>query len=476
MSHPSSSPKPGAPRVIVIGAGISGLTCAHRLHALGVDAHVLESAPRAGGCIQTLRQQDWLLELGPNTYTRKPASEELVGELGLASEQLVEPMRRQPRYIYDGGRLLEVPMGPAGLLTTRILSPAGKLRLLREPFLTRRPPEEQSVADFIREHLGAEALEMLVGPFVSGVYAGDPERMSMPVAFPLIYDFARRRGSVMRGALSFLRERRRERRQAGQARRPRAPSALCSFPRGMTQLPEALSGALDGRLHCGLTVHRIETRPAGYVLHTSDAAGQVGLWEGQALVCATPAPAAAELLAPFLPEAATALTEIAYTPVMIAHLGAPLSAFRVAPRGFGFLVPRGREVRALGVLFTSAVFPGRAPDGRTLLTAFYGGATDPGVLSVSDGEIAETLRRDLSAALGWEGSCDLLRVTRWPQALPAYHLGHLEMVRRAGAAAAAAPAPLRFLGNWLGGISVPDCIRRARECAEELAGRLGQTR
>ncbi|MBE7558262.1 protoporphyrinogen oxidase [bacterium] len=471
MSEDSPRNTDRRPRAVVIGAGISGLACAYRLRERGVDVQVLEAAPRVGGAIQSFVQDGYLLELGPNTYTRRPATERLIADLGIGDEHLTSLMRDQPRYIYDSGRLQRVPLGPGELLATRLLSFSGKLRLLREPFITKRPPEEQSVADFVSEHVGREVLEMFVGPFVSGVYAGDPGRMSMPAAFPLIYDFARRRGSVVRGALAYFSERRRERLKTGRPRARRQPSALCSFRKGLAQLPERLAEALGSRVHCGLSVVRIEAREGRWLVHVHDRGAPV-VFPAEALIIATPAHAAASLLRDVAPTAAQALAEVEYTPVMVAHVGAPLASLRVKPQGFGFLVPRHRDVRALGVLWTSAIFDQRAPEDHALLTVFYGGMTDPKMPDLDDREVERALLRDLSASMGWDGTRTLLRITRLPKALPAYTLGHLRRVDAWEETTRRLPAPLRLIGNFISGISLPDCVRRGEECAVAIARQL----
>lgn len=468
------------PSVIVVGAGISGLVCAFRLQQAGVDVTVLESLPRAGGSVDSKEVDGFLLELGPNSYTRKPATEVLVEDLGLESDYLATPLREHPRYIFDGRRLVEVPTGPASLLKTPLLSSKAKRRVFREPFLRTRAPEEESVADFIRRHLGPEILDLLVAPFVSGIYAGDAERMSMPAAFPLIHQFARDKGSVVRGAIAYFRRKSRERKAEGAGPRPRRkPSALCSFRRGLRQLPDALAARLGQSLQCGVELVRIEAVAAarpGYRVTTRTGHGGERTWEADGLVVATPACEATKLVRGVLPRAAEALAAIPYTPLAVAHVGMRTDTLTDYPGGFGFLVPRGRGVRALGVLWTGSVFAGRAPDGQALMTVFYGGMTDPSVVQEDDRAFLRLAEADLRKTMGWNGERTLFQVTRYDGALPGYLLGHPGHVRRIEEAADAAPAPVCFIGNYLRGISLPDCIRQAGEHAEHLARQLGTDR
>lgn len=462
-------------RVIVIGAGVSGLSCAFRLHQAGVKVGVLEPLPRVGGSIQTIQQDGFLLELGPNSFSSKPEIDSLVADVGLAEDYLQTPLRCHPRFVFDGKQLREVPTGLVSFLATPLLSWRAKLGVLAEPFLVRRPAENVSVAEFVREHLGQEALEMLVAPFVSGIYAGDPERMSMRAAFPLIFSFAQARGSVVRGAFAHLGEKRRARKAGGKARTPRRPSSLCSFREGMIQLPQRLMQKLDGHVQLGVAIERVHINERGAYRLIVRRNGECRTLRADVLVVATTASVAAQVCRDWIPAAGVVLGEVAYMPLVVVHVGAPLGSLQRQPNGFGFLVPRGRGVRLLGTLWTSAVFPRRAPAGQTLLTVFYGGATDPEIVHWDDNALRHQVEKDLHATMGWDGCCDMFRVTRYDGALPAYALDHPARLMRLEQVAASSPAPVRFLGNYKQGISLPDCVRQADAVAAELVVMLRDT-
>lgn len=463
--------------LLVIGAGVSGLSAALRAVRAGLTVAVADSAPHVGGSACSLERGGYLLELGPNSYTRNDASEALVDDVGLRDDYLVRPLRDYPRFLFDGATLQAVPTGPGSLLRTPLLSAWAKLRLLGEPLLCRRPPDDESIASFARRHFGGEVLEMFVAPFVSGIYAGDPEQISMPAAFPLVYDCAKAKGSVVRGMLAHLRGKRAAARAAGLPRAPRRPAALCSFRRGLQQLPLAVAAQLPGSVFVNANELRIvPDGDAGRYIARARVGGDSLEVRARGLVLAVRAFAAAELAAPWLPSAADALRAVPYTPLLVVHVGVPLAALAWKPAGFGFLVPRGRGARVLGVLWTSAVFPGRAPEGSALLTLFYGGATDPDIVGVEETAIERQARDDLARTMGWNGARDLWRVTRYEHAIPSYTLGHRDRVAAIEAAARRAPLPLCFVGNYLRGISMQDCIQRAAEATDELLARMAPPR
>ena len=417
-------------KVIVLGAGISGLTCAYRLHQAAVDTLLLESSKRTGGSINSFQKEGFLLELGPNSYTQKPEIESLTDDLGLRQALYETPLGDHPRYIFDGKQLREVPTGPLALISTPLLSGRAKLRLLREPFLRKPPGSNESIAEFSRYHFGPEILDLFVAPFVSGIYAGDPEQMSIQSAFPLLYEFAQNKGSLFRGAISHFRKKKKANRASGQPKQKRKRSALCSFRQGLSELTQKLEHQLKDRMQCNIQVDRIE-------LKNSDSNHQSSVhlqgrnlmnnesltWEAQGLVIAAPAWEAAKILITY-PEAARALESIPYYPLIIVHVGIPLESVEFTPKGFGFLVPRNRGTRVLGILWTSSVFPGRAPEGHALMTLFYGGATDPEILNNDDDFFKNMAHEDLQKTMGWTGKHSLFQITRYEKALPGYPLDH----------------------------------------------------
>ncbi|MCX7891442.1 MAG: protoporphyrinogen oxidase [Burkholderiales bacterium] len=448
---------------VVAGAGISGLTVAWRLHRAGLRVAVLDALGRPGGAIGTARVSGALAESGPNSMLEtSPLIGELIADLGLAGERLEADPAAKKRFILRGGRLLPVPMSPPAFFATPLFSVATKLALLREPFIGRwRGPGEESLADFVRRRLGREFLDYAINPFVAGVYAGDPERLSVRAAFPRLAELEQKYGSLIRGAVLGARERRANPEKSKQA------AGMISFREGMQTLTDAIVARL-APVETGARVSGFRREAdGGFVVSASSAAGP---WtaSARALVLAMPADATAAVLAPGAPDAAAALRAIEYPPV--ASVVTLYRRDRVAHPldGFGFLVPAVERRRILGTIFSSTLFPNRAPAGHVLLTTFVGGLRQPELAREDETAIAANVRAELEALVGASGEPAMVRVTRWPRAIPQYELGHLERVERIAAVEAAQPG-LFLCANWRGGISVGDCIKSAYACAERVA-------
>ncbi len=430
---------------VVVGGGLSGLVAGLALARRGESVRVLEESPRAGGAVRTASADGFLLELGPNTVRPTPELWGLVRELGLAQSALFAPPRL-PRFIDFGGRLHALAPGPGTLLTTRLLTVRGKLRLLREPFVRRGSDAEETVTSFFARRLGGEVAERLVAPFVSGIWAGNAAELSAAAAFPALAAWEREHGSLLRGSLA---SRRRSR-----PAEP-LPKGLFSFRDGLETLPRAIVGRLGPRLSLGVPVKRITRAGLGWHLETG-----AGPLDADRLVIATSAPAAAQLLAPVDPDAARALGEIPSPPLAVLHLAYAASAFSAPLSGFGHLVVPQPGRRILGAVWSSCLFPGRAPEGQVLLTAFAGGARDPEAAGLPDAELLDVATRELAQSLGASGSPRLVHVTRHARAIPQYTRGHAGRLEMLAHAQRRLPG-IHFLGNYRGGISVGDVVRNA---------------
>lgn len=431
---------------IVVGGGLSGLVRAYALARRGEDVLLLERSPKPGGVVRTDRVDGYLIERGPNTVRPTPELWSLVCDLGLTSEAVIAPPSAL-RYLDWGGRLYAMPMSPLGLAVTPLLSAGAKLRLLAEPFVRKRGPEGESVADFFARRLGPQVAERFIEPFISGIFAGDAHELSMAAAFPPLWSLDAKYGSLLRGAIASRKERR------PPAVKP--PRGLLSFRHGLQTLPNALAAFLGPRARFDTPVQAISRDGHGWKAVTPS-----GSHEAERLVVATPQAAAAELARAFAPAASAALEAIPSPPVAVLHLSYPKDAFDTPPKGFGFLVVPQKERRILGCLFTSCLFDGRAPEGRVLLTIFMGGMRDPGAVALSDDALVEAAGFNLRSAMGVRGTPTRVAITRWEHAIPQYDRGHLVRISAIAAAEAGQPG-LCFLGAYRGGISVGDVVKNA---------------
>jgi len=465
----------GENNLVVVGAGISGLTVAFHLSRAAAGPGpgpamkplVVEASDKVGGAIQTLRRDGWTFEQGPNTVlSSRPAVGRLIEEAGLGPVTLTARPASKRRYLWKGDRLQPLPGGPPAFLSTSLFSIGAKLRLLKEPWIG-RPPEgtEESIAQFVRRRLGPEFLDYAVGPFVSGVYAGDPERLSVRWAVSRIWGLEHEHGSLIRGALA---------RRKG----PQPGGGMISMRDGLEMLPRRLAEAIEeagGAVRTGVRCRGIEALGGGSgfrVALEDGTGGAVETIEAARVVLAVPADAAAALLGNLTAGASAAIADIPYAPVVVASYGFPRASVRHPLDGFGFLAPRKESLRVLGCLFPSSLFPDRAPEDCVALASFAGGRTDPEILELDDEALHRTFLGDLDRSLGLSGGPIFRELRRWPRAIPQYEVGHGRYVALAARIEVDHPG-LYLSGNWTGGVSVPDCIQTATELAERIVGEPG---
>jgi len=452
---------------LVIGGGISGLACAYFLNKTGIAAPVLEASPRAGGMIHSERRDGFLLELGPQSFSGTTGLRALCAELGV-SDHLLEAPLSAPRYVLIDGSLKSVPLNPAAMLTSSLLSIRTKWRMARDAFGTTRAPEgDESIAAFVRRKVGDELLDRLVAPFVSGIYAGDPERLSLRSSFTQVHDAEKSAGSVIRGM----------RRAAKSQRGPRERPTLLSFRNGNEALARALSKKLGSSLRLGAEVLSIAvSREAGKVrfeLRLRQAGSEETLIADR-LVLATPADVAGVLLRDANPAFEPVLGGIEYASIAVVSLGYRREDVGHSLAGFGFLAPRSSGLRLLGCVWNSSLFPARAPAEHVLLTSFVGGATDPTAASLPAEDLSELIHRELAPILGIRAAPMVSHAQVYPHALPQYNLGHGERLQALERMRGNLPG-LFFVGNYLRGPAIGNCVELGMETAEEIATRSRST-
>lgn len=454
---------------VIVGAGISGLVCAYALRKAGIEACLLEASPRAGGIIHSERREGYLLELGPQSFSGTEALHSLCSELSLESE-LLEAPPRAPRYVLIGGELRPVPLSPQAFFGSSLIGAGTKATIARDMFSKSRPPEQdESVADFVRRKFSAELLDRLVGPFISGIYAGDPERLSLRSAFPHLHEAEKSAGSVIRGMM----------RQAKAGKKSRQRPTLQSLREGNEMLVQALSAKLGTALRLDTDVTRVgakrEGTTRGFELRIRGPVQEETI-SADCLILATPTDVAGRLLADVNSAFGSVLSAIQYAPVAIVSLGYLRSDVGHPLDGFGFLVPRSEKLRILGSVWNSSLFPGRAPEGQVLLTSFVGGATDSEATTLSPDNLAGLVHGELAPILAIGKPPTFSNVQIYPRALPQYNLGHSERLAQVEGLRLDAQN-LWFVGNYLRGPSIGACVEQSLAVAQEviscLAGETG---
>jgi oxygen-dependent protoporphyrinogen oxidase len=380
---------------------------------------------------------------------------DLAASVGLGGDVLEANPAAKKRFIVRHGALQPLPAGPGAFLSTRLFSPKAKLRLMLEPFIGRGDHEE-SIADFVARRLGAEFRDWAIDPFVSGVYAGDPYKLSVRAATGKIYALEAGYRSLFIGALARLIQRK----TSG----PMPAGKLVGLRSGMQSLPLALSQALGDAVRAGEPAEALSRGEDG--VWTARTSG--GEYSAEQLVLALPAHECAGLLRPLDATLADELDAIDYPPVATVALGFRREQVRHPLDGFGALIPRLLNIPTLGALFSSTLFPGRAPEGHVLITAFLGGARNRSVADMEESAIIAQVVKDLSELLGIQGEPVFSRTLLWREAIPQYEIGHLERIARVDERLGALPG-LHVRANWRDGISVSDCLTNAHDLAQSLA-------
>ncbi len=457
---------PAAKTIVIIGAGITGLAAACRLRAKGFDVRLLEAARHAGGLIQTEAAQGYLAELGPNAMLLPGRSaEEFLHETGMAGEMLEPGKQAQKRFLVKNGQVIPAPSGPVSFLTTPLFSPGAKWRLFQEPFIPPAPEGmEESVAGFVRRRLGAEFLNRAAAPLVSGIFAGDPERLSIRYAFPRIWRLERIGGSLLKGALLTMWRNKKE-------GAPRFRRRLVSFRSGMQALPQKLARLAGESLRTSAAVTAIRRQEKHWRVEWTE--GEVfRAAPCAAVLLAVPAHQIRALPLPKeINERMRPLDDIYYPPVSVAVFGGWRKQVRHPLDGYGMLVPAMEKKHILGVLFSSSLFPGRAPERRICLTAFMGGATMPELAQKPPGDVMALARRDLKDLLGFEGEPLFQRYYSWPQAIPQYNLGCGRLLNEMAEIEKDYPG-LWLAGSYRGGVGAGSCIESALTLAGKTAAAL----
>jgi oxygen-dependent protoporphyrinogen oxidase len=458
--------------VAILGAGITGLTTAFYLKRRGVPVTVYEAGERVGGVIQTVQRGGFLAENGPNTILEtSPKIAQLVRDAGLTSRRLDSDPGAEARYVVRYRRPIEMPGSPLGFFTTRLFTARAKLAVLREPFVPRRRDgKEESVAEFVKRRLNQEFLDHAIDALVSGVYAGDPYKLSVPQAFPRLAELEARYGSLIKGQIFGARERKRR----GDVARDRAPKF--SFDEGLQVLPDTLARQLGDAVKLSTPVTKLTQTNEGWRVTTPGGDAEFGavIYCGTAYKLAELEIETNEPLAPSLAMRdrergrllqLAAFSEIRYPPVASVVLGFRREDVAHPCQGFGMLIPKVEGFRILGTIFSSSLFPNRAPAGHVTLTSYVGGERQPDLASRPPDELVALVNEDLRVLLGVKGKPVFQHTALYPRAIPQYNLGY-GRYREGMNAIEKQAAGLFLAGHYRDGVSLGDSIVSGCNVAE----------
>jgi oxygen-dependent protoporphyrinogen oxidase len=449
-------------KIVIMGAGISGLTTAYILKKDGFDVTILEKNSQAGGTMESTRTDGYLFDKGPNSWLETtPLIGDLVRELHLEGELLYGSKEANKRYIVRNNQLHPLPMTPGAFIKTKLFTPQGKARLFAEPLIGRsRDGYYQSIADFVKRRLGSEFLDYAINPFIAGVYAGDPTQLSVKSALPKLYALEEKYGGLMIGTVRSHKERKKR------AEKAKASAKMFSFKNGMQVLPLALAESLKENIINGAEVTSVKKSGVDYTV-SYNFFGETKIIKSPLVLSTMPAYCASEIFAGLDTKLTEHLNAVYYPPVIVLYLvynkkdiGQPLD-------GFGFLVPQVEKKSFLGALWSSVIFPDRASEDQAALTIFIGGSRDPEVEKYDKDLLYKRVKDELHEIMHITAEPVFTAERFWKKSIPQYNIGYIEHEKYFEKFEENFPG-LYLGGNYRGGISVGDCIKNSDSIAQKI--------
>lgn len=447
-------------RLVIIGGGISGLSLAYFLlqQRSSPEIVILESEKRAGGKIWTDKVNGFLCESGVNGFLdNRPKTLELAAKLALSPLKSSDKARK--RYIFSEGKLHLLPESAVSFFSSNLLSIYGRLRILYEILVPKGTKDDETLADFARRRLGREAYEKLIDPVASGIYAGDPEKMSLKSCFPKIYELEKGYGSLIKAMIKLQKEAKRSGEKVG----PGPGGILTSFYDGMEMIVNALKDYLRERLKTDSRVVSIDKKDDNYIIYLSDGSNV----ESDAVIIATPAYAASEMVREFDRNLSLTLNEIFYPSISVVCLGYKRDKIKHSLGGFGFLIPYREDRKILGTLWDSSIFPNRAPEGYVLLRSMLGGARRSELAMQDEDKLINTVIDELKDIMDIKAQPDFVKVYKHRNGIPQYSLGHEKRLEKISENVSRFRG-LYITGNAYRGIGVNDCIENSYKLAERI--------
>lgn len=463
-------------KVFILGGGISGLSTAWLLEqrareaGVALDLCLLEQDRLPGGKIRSVREEGFLCEWGPNGFLdSKPQTLELCAALGITGRLHRSNDNARKRYIFTGGQLHRLPENGPSFLKSRLLSWPGKFRLLGEPFASAPPGDDETLAAFGRRRLGDEALRKLIAPMASGIFAGDPETMSLVSCFPRIAQLEREYGGLFRAMLALAKKKKQERLEGKISSSAAGPGGtLTSFKEGIQFLTDTLATQLGERVKTGVTVVGTTQRDGGWIITTSDGT----LHQADLVISAAPAFAAASIVQGADACLADTLRLIPYSTLNVVCCGYQIAGLEHPLDGFGYLVPKEEGRTVLGTLWDSSMFEERAPVGMALLRSMAGGACKPELIELPEAELLQLVQADLRIAMGITATPCFSRIIRHQQAIPQYTVGHGKRLELIEGRLCSLPG-LFLTGNAFKGVGLNDCVAASQATVEQAMAYLG---
>lgn len=435
-----------------MGGGISGLTVAWHLHKAGIPFRLFEKEKETGGMISSSLDAGTVMDFGPNSLRdRNGEVRELAADLGLEDDLIQISEAFKTRYIVKNGALQSLKPNPVSLFTNKVLSGKGKLRALAEPFISRGDERDESIGSFLERRIGKEAVNYLVDPVFSGIYAGDIYSMSIKTILPELYKMERDHGSLLMGALRAKRE------------KSTVKPMVLTFRKGIQQLTDAITQNLSDHIsHAEVTA--IQRTEQGYQVKV----GEETIQAAHVVAC-IPAHALAPIIKGVSPEASDVLGAVDYAPMVSTQVVYEEDHMGSVESGFGFLVPRNEMIRLLGAIWKSSIFPELTDEGQIHFTLMTGGAHDHKVLNEPIERIEAEVLTEFRALMGISGEPLFVRSRLWAKAIPQFHVGYQEEIQARLDALEQYYPGFSIGGNYRWGVSVPDCMEGAKALADKIS-------